>query len=118
MSETVFDMACALCGELTAESETLLEKLCALWEERLAARLKSDISREDSSAFDISTALLAAAALKESGHGGGLSSFKVGDVSVTGTAVKEDAENMRRLAELMLAPFLCDGGFAFMGVDA
>lgn len=114
--ETIFDKAAALSGELSDSEQTLLTELCSVWEKRLAASLKSDVGREDcASAFDISAALLAAAALREIGVCGGFDSFSVGDVSISGTGA-ENAALMRRQAELIMAPYVIDGGFSFKGV--
>lgn len=89
--------------------------LCGLAEQELTRRLKKGLTAEScGTAFRVAGAWLALSGYA-AGDGGGL--LKAGDLTLDeGMTAAQRAELLRRQAELLLAPFIKDEGFAFLGV--
>ena len=108
---------------LTGGEEEILSVLCA---GELAAwhrRLREDVSEDECrGTLAVASALGALAAMEtawESGSGG-IVSFSAGDLSVReadGQTAEKRADNLRRQAERLMAPYARDEGFAFWEVD-
>lgn len=112
MLEEIMRLAAAMSGE----EGILLEPLCRAALGELTAELREDLTAEDcGSAFPCAAACLAAAALAEARSGGGVTSFRAGEVSVTAPEAPE--KPLRALAERLMAPY-SRGGFCFRGVRA
>ena len=118
MHEKILALATAIASPRQAE-EPVLEALCAAAEADLAKRLRPGVSAEDCpDAFSCAAALLAAAGLLPCREANGVNAFTVGEVSIQsgGTEQGEASEALRRQAAALIAPFLSDDSFAFVGV--
>lgn len=110
MLEEIMRLAQAMSGE----ESVLLEPLCRAALEELTAELREGLTAEDcGSAFPCAAACLAAAALAETRPGGGVASFRAGDVSVTTS--EASGNQLRALAKRLMAPY-SRSGFCFQGV--
>ena len=116
-TDEIFAVASAFCG---AENETL-RPICAVAEKEITGKLSDGVSPGDCS----ETLIVAAALLAVSIYGQVLSggseaaSFSAGDVSVTnksGGSIASAGNYLRSQAELMMAPYIDDNGFSFLGV--
>ncbi len=116
-TEDIYTAAAAICGE---ESE-FLRLLCTAAEEELTYRLKSDISPGDIEEIFIAAAsLLAVSMFKGTSSGAdGIKSFSAGEMSVTyfgGEGTDSSGGSLRETAELLIARYVDDDGFAFRGI--
>ena len=115
------DEVYGIVSSLTGMESDQLRALCSVALAELTGRLRPDISREDCG----DALIQAAALLSMSMHGeaamgvDGVSSYSAGDVSVTRRSAGEIsayARGLRDQAELIMAPYIDDRGFAFKGV--
>lgn len=116
MQETILKYAKDI-GTAGEGQEALLEALCLAAEAELTGRLREGLTPEDcGEAFPVAAAWLALAGLCV-GQAGEPSAWSAGAVSVSGAAPAEKrADNLRRQAEELMAPYLRDEGFWFQGV--
>lgn len=118
MTDEIFEFAKTV-GQVSAEEEEILLSLCQTAEEELKGRLREDKTVEDcQGAFVIAAAWLALAGLcvgRQSGES--ISSWTAGDVSIRGREnAGEQAAVYRAQAQRLMAPYIKDGEFAFLGV--
>lgn len=116
MTERIFELAKAL-GHVGAGDEDVLRELCVLAEQELSARLREGVSVEGcEAAFRVGAAWLALSGLcvgeapVESFTAGGLT-IKRG----SGSPMEHSAA-LRGQSERVMAPYLKDGSFSFLGV--
>ena len=104
-------MALALDMGAVEEDSQILLPLCQAAVTELTLRLKKGLSPEDcGDAFNIAAAWLALDGMEAAG--GRIESFSAGDMTVkTGVGI-----TLRQRAELLIAPYFGEVGFAFMGV--
>ncbi len=116
MKEKILALARVL-GQVTQE-ETALEPLCEAAEAELRARLREDVTPEDcEGAFVQAGAWLALEALEEGRRADGVASWTAGDLTVRRRESGAGTGALRRMAMRLMAPYLRDGGFCFLGVD-
>lgn len=115
MTERIVDLAKTL-GQVADEDEAALRVLCALAEEELSRRLRPGVTAQDcEAAFSVGAAWLALAGLcagerEESVTAGGLS------IKRSGASGPERSAELRRQCERVMAPYLRDEAFFFLGV--
>lgn len=91
--------------------EEVLGLLCQAAMDDLSRRLRPGVMMEDCSpAFEIACAWLAMDHLEAAG--GAVSDFSAGDVSFH----MGGGPNLRQRAEMLMAPYVMEKGFAFVGV--
>ena len=113
MNETVL----ALCKAMGAGEEqmSLLLPLIEASVTGLKSRLKAGTTPEDcGSAFPLAAAMLAMEGLTAAEGGGGVEAFTAGEVSLR---MGENRLAMTAQAERLMAPWLGETGFAFVGVS-
>ena len=116
MTEQILELAAAL-GGAGEEERPVLERLCRAAERERAGRLRPGTGPEDwGDAFPVAAAWLALAGLETGRQAGGVESFSAGDLKLALNGGGRRAEELRRGAERLMAPYLTDGGFAFQGV--
>ena len=120
MNEQIVTLAQTISGAAEAE-QALLEQLCAASAREWESRLQEGVAPEDcGAAFVCAAALSAAAGLSTARSGGDtITSFKAGQISVSGMAAAEidsAANGLRLQAEMLMAPFIRDDQFCFKGV--
>lgn len=107
-------------GRVEAGEEETLASLCQAAQEELEGRLRPDVTAEECrGALVIAAAWIALAGLWVSRQGGeeDITAWSAGDVSVSGRrSAGERAAVYRAQAERLMAPYVADGGFAFLGV--
>ena len=108
-------------SELTAESAGILKAVCASAAAELESRLRKGVSSEEIQELFVTAAGMLALSMYielDGTPGDGVGSFSAGNLSVRldGGAVSASAANLRKYAEHMLAAYLDNGGFEFMGV--
>ena len=117
MREEIYAIAAAIASP-SAEEADILELLCDAAEAELAASLRPGIAAADCrAAFLCAAGYLAAAGLL-AGRGGAVEQFTAGEVSIRTGSAGHRGEELRTLAERLMAPY-SDGGadaFAFRGV--
>lgn len=92
--------------------ENLLELVCQAAEQELSGQLKPGLTPEDCGGlFPLAAAWMALDTLEAGGGDGGVTSFTAGEVTIR----REPGDTRRRAREL-LAPYLMEEGFGFMGV--
>lgn len=106
-------------GHLAEGQQEVLETLCTAAVTELSGWLRDGVCPEDcGSAFPLAAAWLVLAGLA-AGESGGTERFTAGEVSVQRD--REDAAArqaaLRLQATQVMAPYIRDGGFAFLGVD-
>ena len=119
-TEDIYAKAESFAGQELSERETAaLESLCAIAGTELERRLKKGVSAQEIQEEFVSAAgVLALSMFMQLSDAGGVGSFKAGNVSVTGRSGKDicdTAHALRRQAEVMLAAYLEDRGFGFVG---
>ena len=121
-SREILDVAlCFVDSELKPRELEVLENLCAAAGENWAGQLREGLEPEDCrNAFVIASAWSALAGMLAAAEGTKPTplSFTAGDLSVrtggeTGTAT---AKTLRGQASALMAPYVEDGAFAFLGV--
>ena len=116
MTEKIVAMAKALgAGE---EQEELLSVLCQAAQRELEGRLRPELTPEDcESAFVPAAAWMALAWLNTGGGTGGegITSFTAGDVTIRREGGRESAALLDQ-AQRLMAPYVRDRGFSFLGV--
>lgn len=100
------------------EDEAVLSALCEVAVTELEGRLRAGLLAEDCQpAFGIAAAWLALAYYSVSGESTeGISSFSVGDFSVTQGSGGSGVSEYRAQAEALMRPYLLLADFAFRGV--
>lgn len=122
MAYTISDVtgrALALLGGDTADSEAL-GRLCAAAASELESRLREGVSVDDiEERFVTAAGVLALAMYVEVGGADDVSGIRAGNVTVSRRGAQNriaSAAALRRESEAMLAAYLTDRGFEFMGV--
>lgn len=111
-----------LCGgELSEESERVLDVFCAAAANELEAKLRRGVSSQDISELFVTAAGMLALALcmeLENSGAGEISNFRAGNLSVSFRQgeTNRSAASLRKAAENILSAYLEDSGFSFMGV--
>ena len=106
-------------GHLEDEPSEALETLCAAAVAELNGWLRDGVCPEDcGSAFPLAAAWLVLAGLA-AGESGGTERFTAGEISVQRDGEDAAARRaaLRLQARQVMAPYIRDGGFAFLGVD-
>ena len=112
-TDEILSVASSFCGG----DKEILETLCISAENELTARLKSGSVNEDfKNTFITAAAFLAAAMYYEVSDGDGVTSYSVGNVSVNREGNGVNYKNLRSQTEIMMAPYINDGGFSFKRV--
>ncbi len=94
-----------------------LKLLCAAAEAWILSRLREDVKPEEiEEIFILGAAMLALSAYRETGADGGVGSYSAGRVKVTCIGAEKSGDALRKRAEAMLAPYIRDGQFVFLGV--
>ena len=112
------DLARAL-GAAEQEEEGLLGKLCQAALDELTGRLRPGVTPEDCrEALTVAAAWMALGGLAVSRQGeGSVTAWTLGEWSVKERAAADgQADACRAQAERLMAPYLTDGDFAFLGV--
>ena len=111
----ILSFAETLAGD-SADTE-LLTAMCAAAASELEARLREGVSVQAlGSTFQIAAGVLAVSMYCAVWQPEQVKSFKAGNVSVDYGGGKATPESLRSVAEAMLAAYLKDRGFDFMGV--
>ena len=111
----ILSFAETLAGD-SADTE-LLTAMCAAAASELEARLREGVSVQAlGSTFQMAAGVLAVSMYCAVGQPEQVKSFKAGNVSVDYGGGKATPESLRSVAEAMLAAYLKDRGFDFMGV--
>ena len=118
MTEEIYTIAAAIAAPSEGEAD-LLELLCAAAEQELTGTLRPGVTAADCrEAFLCAAGYLAAAGLL-AGRGGQTEQFTAGEVSIRTAAAGGRGEELRSLAERLMAPYNNSGGggaFAFREV--
>ena len=113
MTERIIALAEALGA---AGQEELLSALCQAARRELEGRLKPGVTPEDcESAFVPAAAWMALAWLNTGTGSEGVTAFTAGDVTIRREGGRESAALLDQ-AQRLMAPYIRDGGFAFLGV--
>lgn len=106
--------------KLIGDAPENLETLCRMAEQEISARIKPNVSMEECKDAFIQAAAMIAAAIYRGAKGGteDVSAYRAGSVSVTKRVSESGGnyESLRRQAELIMAPYIYDSGFSFIGV--
>jgi hypothetical protein len=95
-----------------------LQLFCESAQEEIMGRLRENVQPEDfQEIFITASAMLALAGYRETGADGGAASYTAGRISVQGCDGGAVGGSFRRQAEVLLAPYVEDRDFYFMGVD-
>ncbi len=112
--EDIISTAAVFAGSISTQQRSILERLCAAADARLAGRLQEGLSPEQCyDSFVCAAAWLALAEL-ETAQSAGIAGFTAGSISVQQTPGASNCLAMQ--AEVMMAPYLRDAGFQFRGV--
>lgn len=119
------DEIMALCRAMGAGEgrEELLEPMIRACCERLALRLRPDVLPADcGAAFLLAAAMLVTdqlAGMASGGTGGEVASFTAGDLTIRTQAAEggRSGKSLTEQAEALLAPWVRDSGFVFLGVE-
>ena len=114
------DEIMALCRAMGAGEgrEELLEPMIRACCEQLALRLRPDVLPADcGAAFPLAAAMLVTDQL--AGTGGEVASFTAGDLTIRTQAAEggRSGKSLTEQAEALLAPWVRDSGFVFLGVE-
>lgn len=117
MVQEIFDFAVTI-GQVQKEESDTLRRLCQVAHDELTAKLREGVTAQDCRAtFVIAAAWIALAGLCISREDEGITSWSAGDVSVQKS---RDRGNLPEVycaqAERLMAPYVKDNGFAFLGV--
>lgn len=120
-TKEIYAQAEALLGEPVSDDRAAaLTAMCEAAGTELESRLRGGVTAEEiESAFVSAAGVLALSMYIQLGDTSDIGSFKAGNVTVNlrdGNARAVSAASLRRQAELMLAAWLEDRGFDFMGV--
>jgi hypothetical protein len=120
-TEAIYAQAEALLGEPVRDDRAAaLTAMCEAAGTELENRLRDGVTAEElGSAFVSAAGVLALSMYIQLGDTSDIGSFKAGNVTVSlrgGDSRAASAASLRRQAELMLAAWLKDRGFDFMGV--
>lgn len=113
----IFDYAAQMCA--SELPETAFMTLCAAAEGELSRRLRGDVRAEDIRELFVAAAgALALSMYMTAGGRGAMTSFRAGNLAVScaGGGETASAPALRALAESMLAAYLRDEDFGFVGV--
>ena len=115
--EEIVSTARVFAGELEPEREQALELLCAAAEQQLCTQLLPDMPEERyHESFVCAAAWLALAALGEGRQADGVTGFTAGSLSIQRGGASGAGYCLRLQAQLLMAPYLKDGGFCFLEV--
>jgi len=113
--EDIVSTAAVFAGNIDAQQRSVLERLCAGADEAMLGRLRDNLTVEDCyDSFVCACAWLALSQLGSAQDAAGVASFTAGSLSVQHAAGASNCLAMQ--AEVMMAPYLKDGGFHFRGV--
>jgi len=116
LSEKILELA-ELLSEADPGQTELLERLCLAAERELTGRLRDGVAPEDCEpAFVAGAAWLALAGLYGGQGTEEVEAFTAGELTVRPTGGEARSARLRAQAERVMAPYLRDGGFAFVGV--
>ena len=113
MQEEILTLARTLSGA-GEDEEAALALLCCAAEKEWAGRLRAGAPTEECREAFLCAAALTAAAGLAAGRGG--VRFTAGDVSVTETEGGQTAKTLRDEAERLMAPYVAEEKFRFLGV--
>lgn len=101
-------------GRISEEQRSVLERLCAAADSALLPRLREGVTPQD--CYDSYVCAAAWMALSDfsTGRDGGVEAFTAGTLTVRKKAGAANCLAMQ--AEVMMSPYLRDGGFAFRRV--
>ena len=107
-----------LSSELIGETSTQLEKLCQIVKVRLENKLKYGITTEDChEVFVTAAAAMAASMYSEmKAISDDVSSFSVGNISISRTIECTELKEFLDMSQELLAPYLKDDRFCFRGI--
>ena len=112
-AEDIYTAASAMCGD----SSELLGLLSAAAEEELFYRLKKDVDVKSIESLFIASAAMLAVSMYAEVSDSDIKGYTAGNVSVEyGGDNQALSEAMRKRGEMLLAGYLDDGGFDFVGV--
>jgi len=116
VTQEIYTIASALCGSLGAGEADCLQMLCQAAETEWEGRLKDGVTKTDCrQAFACAAAWTALAGFF-SGRREEFSSFSAGDLRVesrSGTQDRQQAEDLLKQAERLMAPYCGDAGFVY-----
>ena len=121
VSEVLSVAECFVSRTLSTGEEGLLSNLCSTAMNRWEAQLRDGMEPEDCrGAFVAASAWTALAGMTGAGESTSPSpvSFTAGDLTVRNrdASASDCAKSLREQAEAIMAPFVRDGGFAFLEV--
>ena len=116
ITEEIYDFASQfVSGEERSEA---LEALCAAASAELRARMRAGVDEQAiRSAFVTAAGMLALSMYISTDTGSGIEQFSAGRLSIKKGGETVSADKLRRQAETILAAYLTDAGFEFMGVE-
>ena len=113
--EEIITTARLLAGTLEDGQLAVLERLCAAVEQQLEEQLLPDMAADRyEQSFISAAAWMALAALSDGRQADGISGFTAGNLSVQ--RGNGSGHCLRLQAQLLMAPFVKDAGFCFLGV--
>ncbi|MBQ3405393.1 MAG: hypothetical protein IJG63_08275 [Oscillospiraceae bacterium] len=117
IADEVYEIAASLTG---SDSEHLAD-LCSAALAELTGRLRAGVSQEDCREALVQAAALLTMSMHSAAAMGadGVESYSAGDVSVkrkSSAELSAYARGLREQAEMIMAPYTDDRGFAFKGV--
>ena len=113
-NEEILSFARERAGE---EGGDILPALCKVAGAELLSSLRQGVSPEEIREQFVSAAGVLALSMYIAVDDSRVSSFRAGNLSVSTVSGQADADSLRALAETMLASYLTDQGFAFLGVE-
>lgn len=113
MLEDIYSAARDICG--TDEGNGLVERLCLAAYSEFSRRLKDGITPEDCKESFVTACALFASAMYLDTVSAGEGSYTAGQVSVSAPG-GDGTKALKAQAESMLAPYIADDGFEFIGV--
>lgn len=113
--EDIVSTAAVFAGSINAQQRSVLERLCAAADAAMLGRLRDNLAVEDCyDSFVCACAWLALSQLGSVQDAAGVEAFTAGSLSIQHTTGASNCLAMQ--AEVMMAPYLKDGGFHFRGV--
>ena len=116
MTEQVLELLQALCG--AGQDENVLRALCAAACQTLDRRLRDGVAPEDcQGAYPLAAAWLAMDWLGDGQGLEGVTALTAGDITVRRETGGSNSGRLSERALSLMAPWLRDDGFVFMGVE-